>query len=450
MHSTNLFGTDGIRGVANIYPMTADVVMRFGAAAGSLLRQGSYDSIRPRAIIAKDTRLSGYMFESAIMAGLISAGVDVVLVGPMPTPAVPMLVKSLRADMGIMITASHNPYQDNGLKLFDNHGYKLSEAQESHIQEIVLNPDKISEILAAPDSLGKAMRLEDAPGRYIEYVKNSFPRNLSLSGLRIVLDCANGAAYKIAPTILWELGAELITLGCEPNGVNINCNFGSIHPKSMCEKVVETRADLGIALDGDADRVVFCDEAGNLVHGDHVLGLIAASLQENNKLRDNAAVITNISNGKLMNFLENKGITSWQTKVGDRHVTSEMRKRSCNFGGEQSGHLIFSDYSSSGDGILAALQVLAVLKQSGDKASSIFNIFDLNPQIMQNIAYGVRNPLENSEINEKISFVQQKNSHLRIVIRKSGTEKVIRVMVEGAEFPEIQAVMDELLHIIGG
>lgn len=445
---TTLFGTDGIRGVANSYPMTADFAMRFGTAAGGLLQQGQHKLARTRAIIAKDTRLSGYMFESAITAGLISAGVDVVLVGPMPTPAVPMLIKSLRADMGIMVTASHNPYYDNGLKLFDNQGYKLSEAQEIEIQEIVANPEKIAALWVPPESLGKAMRLEDAPGRYIEYVKNSFPKNLSLSGLRIVLDCAHGAAYKIAPTILWELGADLINLGCEPNGSNINQHCGSIYPEAMCARVVETRADLGIALDGDADRVVFCDENGKVIAGDHVLGLIASALQENGKLRNNNAVITNVSNGKLVNFLESKNIIVRQTKVGDRHVTAEMRKRNCNFGGEQSGHIIFSDYSSSGDGILAALQVLAVLKKREAKASSIFNIFELNPQVLRNIPFTSHNPLENAKTIEQIACITNANSHVRIIVRKSGTEKLIRIMVEGENIGEIQTIMEQLVDSI--
>ncbi|AIF81790.1 phosphoglucosamine mutase [endosymbiont of Acanthamoeba sp. UWC8] len=358
-----LFGTDGIRGTANQYPMTAEIAMKFGMAAGTYYKKPGH---RNRVVIAKDTRLSGYLIEPALTSGFISVGVDVILVGPMPTPAVSMLIRSLRADLGVMISASHNPYFDNGLKLFDSKGFKLSDECEDKIQEMILNAN-INRYLVPPIDLGRAKRLDDAPGRYIEHVKNSFNKENNLSGLRIVVDGANGSAYHLAPTILWELGAEVVSIGTEPNGFNINEACGSTHPETLSKKVVETRADIGIALDGDADRVVIVDDKGHIISGDHVIGLIALHLHNRKRLNNDMVVVTQMSNGALDEYLKSHNINTIRTKVGDRYVFDAMRKNNCNLGGEQSGHVILSNYSTTGDGIVAALQVLSLLVESGKK-----------------------------------------------------------------------------------
>lgn len=435
-----LFGTDGIRGTVNQYPMTAEVAMKFGMAAGMYLRRKGDNN---RVVVAKDTRLSGYLIEPALTSGLISVGVDVTLVGPMPTPAVPMLIKSLRADFGVMISASHNPYYDNGLKLFDRYGDKLGEACENKLQDLILG-NELEQHLAAPDKLGRANRLEDAPGRYIEYIKNSFPKNKTLSGLRIVIDCANGGAYRLAPTILWELGAEVISIGCEPNGFNINESCGSTHPSVLIQKVLEVRADIGIALDGDADRIIICDETGNIVAGDYLIAIIAKYLQSKALLRSDAVIITQMSNSALDIFLENNGIKVYRTKIGDRYVAEAMKKYQCNFGGEQSGHLIYSDYATTGDGILIGLQVLALLVEAKKKLSSLVHMFDLNPQVLSNVRFSYDNPLENKQLDVELESIKEKYKDMRILVRKSGTEKLIRIMVEGNDIKAINIVMREI------
>jgi phosphoglucosamine mutase len=333
--------------------MTAEIAMKFGKAASHYFKQKGY---RNRVVIAKDTRLSGYMVEPALTAGFVSGGMDVILVGPMPTPSVPMLIKSLRADLGVMISASHNPYHDNGLKLFDSEGFKLSDDVELELQDLILNQD-LNKYLSAPEELGRAKRLEDAPGRYIEHVKRSAPKGLSLSGLRIVIDCSNGAGYHLAPTIFWELGAEVVQVGCEPNGFNINLNCGSTHPETMMQKVVETRADVGIALDGDADRVMMCDENGKLISGDHIIGIVAKYMQEEKTLAKNDVVVTHMSNGGLEQYLKTLGLNMHRAQIGDRYVSEMMKKLDSNLGGEQSGHIILGDYGTTGDGMVAALQV---------------------------------------------------------------------------------------------
>ncbi len=455
-----LFGTDGIRGTVNRYPMNAEVALKFGMASGIYLQQKDSSSIalsqphRWRAIIAKDTRLSGYLIEPALTSGLTAVGVDVTLVGPMPTPAVPMLIKSLRADFGIMITASHNPYYDNGLKLFDRYGFKLSDYCEQKIQELILGNEGIEsnhsfeQLLSTPDKLGRASRLDDAPGRYIEYVKGSFPKNYNLSGLRIVLDCANGSAYKIAPTILWELGAEVIEINSEPNGLNINENCGSSHPAGLSNKVSDTRADIGIAFDGDGDRILVCDEYGNVIPGDYVIALIASYLKDINSLNSNGIVATYLSNGALEKYLNRLDIKLHVTKVGDRYVAEEMRKHNCNFGGEQSGHIILGDYNTTGDGIMAALQILAAMKYRQQKASELFKLFTLNPQINSNIPFTQHNPLEQENVLEDIEKIRLENKDVKILVRKSGTEKVVRIMVEGEESKEIKHIAENIENII--
>ena len=426
--SLNLFGTDGIRGLVNQHPITPEIVLKFGMAAGIYFHSADH---RSKVLIAKDTRLSGYLMEPALTAGLIAIGVDVILLGPMPTPALAMLIKSLRADFGIMISASHNPYYDNGLKLFDSHGSKLSDKCEIEIQNLILSP-ALERNLAAPDRLGRATRLYDALGRYIEFVKNSFLKHKTLNDLRVVVDCANGSAYKLAPTILWELGAEVISIGCEPNGFNINENCGSIHPATLCQKVLETRADIGIALDGDADRLVICDEKGEVVSGDHLIAAIALYMNQTETLK-NGIVVTQISNTALDDFLGQNGIAVYRSKVGDRYVAAEMKKMDCNFGGEQSGHIIMSDYSTTGDGLMAALQILSLLVSSGKKASHISKMFTLNPQINKNIKFSGNNPLDDHKTIALIEKIQSDYKDLQIIVRKSGTEKLLRVMVEGKD-----------------
>ncbi|KIE04554.1 Phosphoglucosamine mutase [Candidatus Jidaibacter acanthamoeba] len=424
-----LFGTDGIRGTANQYPMTAEIAMKFGMAAGTYYKKLGH---RNRVVIAKDTRLSGYLIEPALTSGFISVGVDVILVGPMPTPAVSMLIRSLRADLGVMISASHNPYFDNGLKLFDSKGFKLSDECEDKIQEMILSAD-INRYLVPPIDLGRAKRLDDAPGRYIEHVKNSFNKENNLTGLRIVVDGANGSAYHLAPTILWELGAEVISIGTEPNGFNINEACGSTHPETLSKKVVETRADIGIALDGDADRVVIVDDKGHIISGDHVIGLIALHLHNRKRLNNDMVVVTQMSNGALDEYLKSHNINTIRTKVGDRYVFDAMRKNNCNLGGEQSGHVILSNYSTTGDGIVAALQVLSLLVESGKKMSKLSHIFELYPQVVRNIKFTKNNPLENPKLQEELEEINKSYNAERIFIRKSGTEKLVRVMVEGKQ-----------------
>jgi phosphoglucosamine mutase len=439
-----LFGTDGIRGTANQYPITAEVAMKFGVAAGTYYRQAGH---RSRVVIAKDTRLSGYLIEPALTSGFISVGVDVILVGPMPTPAVSMLIKSLRADLGVMISASHNPYYDNGLKLFDKNGYKLSDECENKIQEIIVDPN-INQYLVSPANLGRAKRLDDAAGRYIEHVKNSFNKECNLSGLRVVIDSANGGAYHLAPTIFWELGADVVSIGAEPNGFNINDMCGSTHPEALSKKVIETRADIGIALDGDADRVVVTDEKGRIVPGDHLIALIAMHLLHRNKLKNNAVVVTEMSNGALDEYLKSQGIKVIRTKVGDRYVFEAMRNNNCNLGGEQSGHIILSNYSTTGDGMVAALQVLAALVETGKKMSELVSVFKEYPQIVRNVKFNKKNPLENPKLQKELETIKSQHNSERIFIRKSGTENLVRILVEGKHQGSIANIAHTLENLI--
>ena len=435
-----LFGTDGIRGTANSFPMTVDVALRLGQAAGLYFRRGAH---RHSVVLGKDTRLSGYMIESALVSGFLSAGMDVILVGPLPTPAIAMLTRSLRADLGVMISASHNPFGDNGIKLFGPDGFKLSDEVEAEIESLM--GQDLTAQMAPPEEVGRASRLNDAAGRYIEAAKASFPRGSRLEGLRIVLDCANGAAYRVAPTALWELGAEVIKIGCEPNGVNINAKCGSTCPEPLREAVIAQKAHLGIALDGDADRLIIVDEKGQIVDGDQILGLIVLFLHKNERLGSNDAVATVMSNLGLEKKLAEHGITLHRTAVGDRYVVERMRERGIKLGGEQSGHMILSDFATTGDGLIAALQVLAVLVEEGRPASEILRVFEPYPQLLRNVRYQGGDPLQTESLAEaRRSAEARLGNKGRLVLRKSGTEPLIRVMAE-AEDP---ALVEEIVSSI--
>ncbi|MFQ3307711.1 MAG: phosphoglucosamine mutase [Candidatus Midichloriaceae bacterium] len=440
----SIFGTDGIRGLVNTAPINPDIILKLGISIGKYLEA---KGVIKRVVIAKDTRLSGYMMEPALTSGLISMGVDVILVGPMPTPSIPILIKSLRADFGIMITASHNPYHDNGVKLFNKYGYKLNEYEKEVIEKYIFDKS-IFNNLAEPSKLGVAKRLEDAPGRYIEYVKRSFPKHLNLSGIKVVIDCANGSAYKLAPIILWELGAEVVTLGCSPNGFNINENCGSMHPKLLCEEVRKTGADIGIALDGDADRILVCDENGEIINGDILIGLIATHLKNISKLKGDTVVVTKVSNTALEQYFKNIGISTVYTDVGDIKVSERLNSLKLNFGGEESGHIIFSDYSHAGDGIISALQILAILVDSKKRMSELTNIFKLNPSFKNNIRFKGDDPLEKIGIIDVIDDIKKQNPDLKIIVRRSGTEDIIRVLVEGNA--NANKVLCQLVEIISG
>ncbi len=439
-----LFGTDGIRGTANAAPMTAEVALKLGQAAGLLFTRGEH---RHRVIIGKDTRLSGYMLEPALTAGFISAGMNVTLAGPLPTPAIAMLTRSLRADLGVVISASHNPYEDNGIKLFGPDGAKLSDETETEIEALM--KEDLSDRMALPAKLGRAARLVDAPGRYVEAAKFSLPRGLRLDGLRIVLDCAHGAAYRVAPAALFELGAEVIPLGVSPDGFNINREAGSTAPKALCEAVLEHGADIGIALDGDADRVILADERGEIIDGDQILGLIARDMAQAGTLRGDGIVATVMSNLGLERFLGGMGLNLIRTKVGDRYVAEAMRAKGFNLGGEQSGHVILSDFATTGDGLVAALQVLSVLVRSGQRASATCRVFDPLPQLLRNVRYRGASPLGLTHIQESISLAQTRlGASGRVLIRTSGTEPLIRVMAEGERQALIEEIVDGLCAAI--
>jgi phosphoglucosamine mutase len=439
-----LFGTDGIRGKANFEPMTAGVALRLGQAAGLLFTRGEH---RHRVVIGKDTRLSGYMLEPALTAGFIGAGMDVTLLGPLPTPAVAMLTRSLRADLGVMISASHNPYEDNGIKLFGPDGTKLSDLKEAEIEAMM--DSGFAHRLADSADLGRAARLDDAAGRYIEAVKSSFPRGLRLDGLRIVVDCANGAAYKVAPTVLWELGATVIPVGVGPDGFNINKGCGSTVPEFICSKVIEHSAHLGIALDGDADRVLIADEAGELVDGDQILAMIARSWQDAGALRGKGIVATVMSNLGLERYLAGRGLKLHRTQVGDRYVAEHMRASGINIGGEQSGHLILSDFATTGDGLLAALQVLAVLVQQDRVASEACKVFERLPQRLKNVRFSGVSPLRQPAVQSAIREAEHRlNAAGRVLIRESGTEPLVRVMAEGEDASLVAEVVDSLCALI--
>lgn len=438
------FGTDGVRGKANSGSMTADMVLKIGMAAGNLYRRGSH---RHRVVIGKDTRLSGYMIEQALTAGLLAAGMDVFLLGPVPTPAVAMLTRSMRADLGVMISASHNPYFDNGIKIFGPDGYKLSDEQELKIERMVDGPDAIP--VASSDEIGRATRIEDAGARYIEFAKRTYPRDSNLDGLRIVIDTAHGASYRTAPTALWELGAEIIRIGDAPNGTNINEKCGSTAPHVMCEKVRETRADIGIALDGDADRVMISDEQGEVIDGDQLMALITKSLHERGHLKGDGLVATVMSNLGLERFLSAKGLSLARTRVGDRYVVEHMRAHGFNVGGEQSGHIILSDFSTTGDGLLAALQVLAEVKRAGKPVSEVCKMFEPVPQVLKNVKFKSGKPLDDAQVKSAIADATSRlGNRGRLVIRPSGTEPLIRVMAEGDDARLVNAVVDELCGVI--
>jgi phosphoglucosamine mutase len=443
--SRKYFGTDGVRGIANKAPMSPDMVMKIGLAAGSVYSKGNH---RHRAVIGKDTRLSGYMIEQALTAGLLSAGVDVFLFGPLPTPAVAMLTRSLRADLGVMISASHNPYHDNGIKLFGPDGYKLSDEQELAIEKLI-DTASWTDLAAAQDKLGRAKRIEDAQARYIEFAKRTFPRALRLEGLRIVIDTANGGAYKVASAALWELGAEIIPIGNDPNGFNINEKCGSTAPEAMCAKVIETRADIGIALDGDADRVVIADEQGKLIDGDQLMALIATSWHRQERLAGGGLVATIMSNLGLERYLAEKKLTLARTKVGDRYVVEHMRKHGFNIGGEQSGHIVMSDFSTTGDGLVAALQVLAEKVRTGKPVSQVCHVFEPVPQVLKNVRYGEGKPLETNSVKQAIADATSKlGASGRLIIRPSGTEPLIRVMAEGDDAGLVKKIVDEICTVI--
>jgi len=432
------FGTDGIRGTANKGAMTAETALKIGMAVGTLLTRGTH---RHRVIIGKDTRLSGYLFETAITSGFLASGMDVFLVGPMPTPAIAMLVKSMRADLGVMISASHNPYQDNGLKLFGPDGYKLSDQTEHKIESIMLSPELIN--LATPENIGKAIRIDDAPGRYIEFIKSSFPKGKSLEGFKIVVDCANGAAYHLGGKIFWELGAEVIEIGVEPNGMNINFECGSNDLSLLSAKVIEHKADLGIALDGDADRIQMVDELGQAVDGDKILALIALYLKKQNKLKNNLVVATTMSNLALERYLESQDIKMVRTQVGDRYVAAKMLELGASLGGEQSGHIIVNDYSTTGDGLVAALQMLALVQKENKTLSQLTNIFSPLPQILRNIPLINANIVNDDKFNNIVKDAESNlNGQGRILVRKSGTENLLRIMVEAEDKNLVKEVLD--------
>jgi phosphoglucosamine mutase len=438
-----LFGTDGVRGTANLEPMTAETALRLGMAAGLAFRRGDH---RHQVVIGKDTRLSGYMLEPALTAGFIAIGMDVVLVGPVPTPAVSMLTRSLRADLGVMISASHNPYQDNGLKFFDPDGNKLSDEVEHEIEGLVAGT--IDGRRAAPDALGRARRLDDALGRYGEFVKATFPRGLRLDGLKIAVDAANGAGYKVAPQVLWELGADIVPVAVSPDGFNINLACGSTHPAALAEQVVAHGADLGIALDGDADRVVLVDETGALIDGDQLMGMIAAYWQGEGRLAGGGVVATVMSNLGLERFLAGRGLELLRTKVGDRYVLERMRADGFNLGGEQSGHIIFADYATTGDGLMAALQALAVLVRAERPASEVCRPFEPVPQLLRSVRYD--GDLAAPSLRQAIVAAERALGRGgRLLVRPSGTEPVVRVMAEGDDAALVKSVVDELIGLLG-
>jgi phosphoglucosamine mutase len=434
------FGTDGIRGRANSPTMSADTALRLGMAAALYFRRGDH---RHRVVIGKDTRLSGYMIEPALTAGFISMGMDVVLVGPMPTPAIAMLTRSLRADLGVMISASHNPFEDNGIKLFGPDGYKLSDAAELEI-EAKMDAD-LSADLAPAAELGRARRLEDAPGRYMEAAKRAFPRGMRLDGLRVTVDCANGATYKIAPTVLWELGADIVPVGIAPNGTNINQYCGSTHLSTLQETTVASGSHIGLAFDGDADRLIVCDEAGRIIDGDQIMALIARDWHLKGQLDGGGVVATVMSNMGLEKFLNDIGLGLHRTGVGDRYVVEAMREGQYNLGGEQSGHLIFRDYATTGDGLIAALQVLAVVVAMDKPASEICDVFAPYPQMLKNIRYGESMPLDQNSVQSAIADGEARlDGTGRVLIRKSGTEPLIRVMAEGEDEALVQDVVSDI------
>jgi len=438
------FGTDGIRGRANGV-ITPELALKVGQATGIVFRRAGED--RHRVVIGKDTRLSGYMIETALIAGFTSVGMDVLQLGPMPTPAVAMLTRSMRADLGVMISASHNPFDDNGIKLFGPDGYKLSDEVEHRIESLI--DSDMTKRLAKSRELGRAKRIDGVHDRYIEFAKRTLPRNLSLEGLRVVIDCAQGAGYRVAPAALWELGADVIAIGVEPDGFNINLDCGSTAPEALCRKVREMRADIGIALDGDGDRVVIADEQGHLIDGDQLLAVIAESWRDDGLLTKPGIVATVMSNLGLERHLQSLQLSLVRTPVGDRYVLEHMREHGYNVGGEPSGHIILSDYTTTGDGFVAALQVLAVVKKQNKPVSQVCHRFTPLPQVLKNVRYRSGKPLENSEVRSAIEDAEQRlNGHGRLVIRPSGTEPVIRVMGEGDDKALVEEIVDHIVDAL--
>jgi phosphoglucosamine mutase len=436
------FGTDGIRGRTNAKPMTAEVAQRVGQAAGAHFLRGDH---RHRVVIGKDTRLSGYMMETAMISGFTSVGMDVVMVGPVPTPAVALLTRSMRADLGVMISASHNPYTDNGIKLFGPDGYKLSDEDEAAIEDLL---EQEPQLVDAP-LIGRSKKIEDARGRYIHFAKSTFPEELRLDGLKVVVDCANGAAYEVAPSALWELGADVVAMGVSPNGININDGCGSTAPAALQARVIEEGADIGIALDGDADRLIIVDEAGRIVDGDQLMATIAAYWERQGLLFGGGIVATVMSNLGLERFMQGLGLELYRTKVGDRYVLEEMRSRGCNVGGEQSGHIILSDYATTGDGLVAALQILACLVESKRPASEILHQFDPLPQLLKNVRFAGGAPLDAENVKSAIAEGERRLEGTgRLVIRKSGTEPLIRVMAEGEDEALVEQVVDSICDAV--
>ena len=442
MTQGRLFGTDGVRGTANVYPMTAEVALALGQAVAHVFRGGSG---MHRILIGKDTRLSGYMFEDALAAGISSMGVNVIQVGPMPTPAMAFLTTDMRCDAGVMISASHNPYQDNGIKFFAHDGFKLPDAVEDQIEQLILSGD-LEGLRASPEAIGRARRIEDAEGRYVVFLKKTFPLDLDLEGLRVVLDCANGAAYKVGPTVLEELGAEVIAMGVEPDGMNINLDCGSLHPERMAAKVREVRADVGIAVDGDADRVLLISEKGEVVDGDALLALCARDLVERQALRGGAVVATVMSNLGLERALGELGVDLIRTRVGDRYVVEEMRRGGYVLGGEQSGHIVFLEHNTTGDGLLTGLQVLAIMKRKERPLSELADCMERFPQVLVNVGVSVRRPIDELvAFQRRLAAVERElGDRGRVLIRYSGTEAKARVMVEGEDERRVHEMAREL------
>lgn len=442
--SRKLFGTDGVRGTANTYPMTAEMALRLGAAAGRYFRRDG--SLAHRVVIGKDTRLSGYMLENALTAGLTSTGMNVLLLGPVPTPAVGFLTRSMRADLGVMISASHNPAADNGIKFFGPDGFKLSDEAEAEIEAILAG-----EIAPAqPLKIGRAKRIEDGRGRYQEYAKTTFPAGLRLDGLKVVIDCANGAAYRAAPEVLWELGAEVVTVGTSPNGLNINDKCGSTHPDAAAETVVAHGADVGICLDGDADRVMIIDQTGKLADGDQIMGLMAARWADEGRLRGGTLVSTVMSNLGLERFLQGRGLRLERTQVGDRYVVEAMRAGGFNLGGEQSGHIVMTDYATTGDGLIAGLQFLAEMARTGRTASDLAQVFETVPQLLRNVRYAAgAEPLSATSVKAVIAAAEVRlNGSGRLLIRKSGTEPLVRVMAECEDAALLEDVVGSIVEAV--
>lgn len=438
------FGTDGIRGTVNGDKMTAEMALRLGMAAGQYFRRGQH---RNSVVIGKDTRLSGYMIEPALVAGFTAMGMDVFLFGPIPTPGVAFLTRSLRADIGVMISASHNEFQDNGIKLFGPDGFKLSDEIEFEIESLMDTPSQAA--LVPASDLGRAKRIDDSQARYIEFAKRTFPRDMNLEGIKLVIDCANGAAYKVAPTALWELGAEVVSVGVSPDGTNINKDCGSTSPALLSERVRAEKADIGIALDGDADRLIVCDEKGTIIDGDQIMGLVTDDWQKRNLLSAPGIVATIMSNLGLERHLQGNGLSLARTKVGDRYVVEHMRRHGFNLGGEQSGHMVLSDYSTTGDGLIAGLQVLAAMKYSGRPASDLTQVFEPVPQILENVRFTTGAPLDNEDVKKAIAAAEIKlGNQGRLVIRPSGTEPLIRVMGEGDDAALVKDIVAEIVGTI--